>query len=75
MAIECTPAVLVESSECYNCMSTEQHLAAQTYALAVAAGLDNLTPDELIAAAACFDCYSERQLRALMVYLLCQLIT
>lgn len=73
--IEATPAQLAAAAKCFvDCISPQEHLAIQTYLLALLAEVDP-DPDTLAPLAKCFECLSEQQLRAIIVYLLCQLVT
>lgn len=75
MAIDATPSQLAADAECFTaCLSTQQHLAIQTYLLALLAEVDP-NPDTLAPLAKCFECLTEQQLRAIIVYLLCQVVS
>lgn len=69
---ECTPGTLLDLAKCFNCLSPQQHLAVQTYLLALQAG-GSTDPTVLLGLAKCFICLTEQQLLAIQAYLLCQI--
>jgi len=70
MAIICTPSELAELSKCFTCLTAAQRSAAQTYALAVMAGV-SLDPAVLMEEAKCFFCLTPKQLKMVQPYLMC----
>jgi hypothetical protein len=72
MSQSCQPGDLVNASSCLSCLSPKQLLMAQTYLLALKAGV---TPDAgaLLNASSAFQVLSEKQLAMIQASLLCQI--
>jgi len=72
MPQSCLPQDLVNNSVCIECLDQKQQLMAQTYLLALLAGVSP-NPGALLASASCFGCLSEKQLLMIQASLLCKL--
>ncbi len=70
MPISCTTADLEAMAAAMRGLSEDARDAANTYLLAVAAGVDP-DPDAILAASACFRCVPEQKLKEMQAYLTC----
>lgn len=70
MAILCDADSLEAMAAVMRGMSEDQRNYANTYLLALAAGVEP-DPDAILAAAACFRCVPEQKLKEMSAYLLC----
>lgn len=74
MAMDCTPAVLLESSKCFKCIPAGEQGAVMIYLLNIIAE-KNMTPQQLMDEARCFRCIPAGMQPEVMNYLLCQVVT
>lgn len=72
MAISCEPNDLQAAAKCFECLTTKQRQAIDTYLLALIAGAST-DPNILQALAVQFMGSSERELLQIQNYLLCQI--
>lgn len=73
MAVSCDPSDLSAAAAAFRGLSEEEHLAVQTYLLAVIAG-GSLDPNTLEAAASAFRGAGHKSLEQIQSYLLCQIV-
>jgi len=70
MAFSCDADTLEAFAAVMRGMSEDDRNYANTYLLAIAAGVDP-DPDAILAAAACFRCVPEQKLKEMQAYLTC----